>query len=130
MDQPSFGHKWKYLVQGKDHDSVNKYYKYMVDIAVMFGADRQRATEEMRESLDLEIELAKISRSMEEAQDITMLYNPMKIADIQQKFPSIPWQEFLNKMLNQFIRKDDIINVSSLKYFSSLETLLSKTPKR
>lgn len=130
MDQPSFGHKWEYLIQGKDHDSVNRYYKYMVDIAVLFGADRQRATEEMRESLDLEIELAKISRSMEEEQDITMSYNPMKIADIQQKFPSIPWQEFLNKMLNQFIRKDDIINVSSLKYFSSLETLLSKTPKR
>ncbi|CAI6351505.1 unnamed protein product [Macrosiphum euphorbiae] len=129
--RPAFlGHPREYLIQGKDHDSVDKYYRYMVDIAVLFGADRPRATEELRESLDFEIELAKISMPEEEQQDIDKLYKPMKIADLQQKFPSIPWQDFLNKMLNQFIRQDDIISVTSLKYFSGLELLLSKTPKR
>ncbi|XP_001944441.2 neprilysin-2 [Acyrthosiphon pisum] len=129
LQQPSFGLQRQYLVQGTDFLVVKLYYQYMVDIAVLFGADRKRATEELRESLDFEIELAKISIPQEEETNY-MLYKPMNIADLQQKFPSIPWQEFLNKLLNQFIRQDDIIVVSSPKYFSGLEALLKKTPKR
>jgi len=102
----------------------------MVDIAVLFGADRQKATEELRESLDFEIELAKISMTPEEEKDVSKVINFMKIADLQQKFPSIDWQEFLNKLLNHFIPQDTIICVASPKYMSNLDTLLSKTPKR
>lgn len=40
---------------------VQALYSYMVDIATMFGADRDRATKELKESLDFEIELAKVS---------------------------------------------------------------------
>ncbi|CAI6356529.1 unnamed protein product [Macrosiphum euphorbiae] len=130
LNKTSLGHTREYLAQEKDDDSVYQYYRYMVDIVVLFGAERQKATEEMRESLDFEIELAKISMSEEEQQDNDKLYNQMKISDLQQKFPRIPWQEFLNKTLNQFIRQDDIIIVASPKYFSGLESLLSKTPKR
>ena len=39
---------------------VAAYYKYMVDIAVLFGADRERATRELKESLDFEIALANV----------------------------------------------------------------------
>jgi len=103
----------------------------MVDIAEMFGAYRPWAAAELRNSLDFEIELAKISLSEEERQDATKLYHPMKISDLQQKFPSIPWQEYMNKMLNPLtIRQDEIIIVTSPKYLSDLETLLSNTPKR
>jgi len=103
----------------------------MVDIAMMFGAYRPRATAELRNSLDFEIELAKISLSEKERQNATNLYEPMKISDLQQKFPSIPWQEYMNKMLNPLtILQDDIIIVVSPKYLSDLETLLSNTSKR
>jgi predicted metalloendopeptidase len=103
----------------------------MVDIAVLFGADRQRAVKELRESLDFEISLAKISLPLEERRDAAKLYNPMKIDDLQQKFPSIPWHEYLNKLLNPLtIRQDDIIIVNSPKYLTDLEAILSTTPKR
>lgn len=32
----------------------------MVDIAVIFGADKQRATKELKDSLDFEIKLANV----------------------------------------------------------------------
>lgn len=121
----------EYLVKGTDEKIVAAYYKYMVDIAVLFGADRQRATKELRESLDFEIALAKISLPLEDRRDAAKLYNPMKIADLQQKFPSIPWQEYLNKLLDPLtIRQDDLLIVNSPKYLSDLEALLSNTPKR
>lgn len=40
---------------------MKAYYEYMVDIAVMFGADRMRAERELGESLDFEIALANVS---------------------------------------------------------------------
>jgi len=103
----------------------------MIDIAEMFGAYRPWAIEELRESLEFEIELAKISLSEKERQDETKLYHPMKISDLQQHFPSIPWQEYMNTILNPLtIQQDDIIIVTSPKYLWDLETLLSSTSKR
>jgi len=103
----------------------------MLDIAELFGIRRLNAIKELKNSLNFEIEFAKISLSEEERQNATKLYHPMKISDLQHKFPSIPWQEYMNKMLNPLtIRQDDIIHVTSLKYLSDLETLLSNTPKR
>ncbi|XP_027847629.2 neprilysin-2-like [Aphis gossypii] len=131
LDQASLGLKHEHLVNGISNEYVNAYYEYMIDIAEMFGAYRPWAAAELGNSLDFEVELAKISLSEEERQDATMLYNPMKISDLQQKFPSIPWQEYMNKMLNPLtIQQDEIIIVTSPKYLSDLETLLSNTPKR
>lgn len=39
---------------------MKAYYDYMVDIAVLFGANRQRATQELLESLKFEIKLANV----------------------------------------------------------------------
>lgn len=35
----------------------------MVDISVLFGADRDRATKELKESLEFEIKLANVSKT-------------------------------------------------------------------
>lgn len=129
LDQPSFGLDRKYLVTG--HDMVNAYYSNMVDIAVMFGAERSRAADQLQDSLDFEISLAKISLPQEERRDYDKMYNPMSVADLQKKFPSIPWQEYINNMLiSQTIEQDDVIIVNNPKYFSDLEKLLDNTPKR
>lgn len=131
LDQASLGLSREYLVKGMDEKIVAAYYRYMVDVAVLFGADRQRAAKELRESLDFEIGLAKISLPLEERRDAAKLYNPMRIADLQRDFPSIPWQEYLNTLLHPLsIRQDDIIIVNSPKYLTELEAILSTTPKR
>lgn len=44
-----------------DEKIVVAYYKYMVDIAVLFGADRDRATKELKDSLDFEAAIANVS---------------------------------------------------------------------
>jgi len=127
VDSASLGIEQTYLAKGIHDKNVDIYYRYMVDIAVLFGADRQRAIKEMGESLEFEIELAKIAMSSEEGNDITN-HHRMKLADLQQKIPSIPWQDYLNKYYN--IQQEDMIGVISLKYLIGLETLLNKTPKR
>lgn len=44
-----------------DDKIVSAYYSYMVDIAQILGADKKRAYEELKESLNFEIKLANVS---------------------------------------------------------------------
>lgn len=61
LDQASLGLSREYLSKGLEDKIVKAYYEYMVDIAVILGADRARATKELAESLDFEIALANVS---------------------------------------------------------------------
>lgn len=60
LDQPSLGLRREFLIKGVKDKLVKAYYDYMVDIAVLFGAERERATKELMESLDFEIKLANV----------------------------------------------------------------------
>lgn len=51
----------EYLNRGLTDKLVQAYYEYMVDIAVLLGAKRSRAEEELKESLQFEIKLANVS---------------------------------------------------------------------
>lgn len=122
----------------------------MVDIAVLFGADRDRATAELKESLDFEIKLAnvsfykyqvwqcfqlnglQISVPSEKRRNATALYNPMTIHELQRKFPSIPWVEYINTLLapDTQIESNEVIIVSVPKFLNDFEALISRTPKR
>ena len=60
MDQAALGLSQKYLARGSDDPIVKAYYSYIVDLAVMFGADRKKAEKELSDSLNFEIALAKV----------------------------------------------------------------------
>ena len=77
--QASLGMSREYLVNGIEDEDVNSYYNYMVNVAVLLGADRVTAERELRESLLFEIELANASKPREERRNATRLYNPMQI---------------------------------------------------
>lgn len=47
-------------MEGITDPIVQAYYKYMLDVAVVLGANRTRAESELRPALEFEIELAKV----------------------------------------------------------------------
>lgn len=50
----------EFLVKGIKDTNVKAYYDFMVDVAVMFGANQSAAERELLDSLNLEIQLAKV----------------------------------------------------------------------
>lgn len=56
----------------------------------------------------------------------------MTIREMQQKFPSIPWVEYINTLLapDMSIDEDEVVIVSVPNYIKAFEALISKTPKR
>ncbi|OWR48508.1 zinc metalloprotease [Danaus plexippus plexippus] len=132
LDQASLGLSREYLNRGFSDKLVQAYYEYMVDIATLLGAERAKAEVELKESLQFEMKLANISLPLEKRRNATSLYNPMTIAELQQKFPRIPWLAYINRLLSPHVQVglDEVTIVNVPKYITDLEDLLEKTPKR
>lgn len=62
-DPDDLGMPRQLLKKGSNDPKVQEYYKLMVEIAELFGANRSQAEEELKASLEFEIELAKVSLS-------------------------------------------------------------------
>ena len=127
IDQPTLGLSREYLVKGLEDQGVRAYLKYMVNMAILFGAPEERANREMREVLDLEIQVAKISLAKEERRNQTALYNPMAVQDISTLYP-LPWLEILNRFVP--LDENELVNVAVPEYLKSLDALIASTPKR
>ncbi|XP_034935732.1 neprilysin-2-like isoform X2 [Chelonus insularis] len=132
LDQTSLGLSREYLTKGLDDKIVKAYYEYMVDIAIILGAEPERAKAELMESLLFEMKLANISLPVEKRRNATLLYNPMTVAELSKVYPSIPWKDYFNRILSPIVTIDDdeitIVNVPG--FVADFEKLISSTPKR
>lgn len=61
IDQPVLGIEREYLIKGFEDEIVKGYYNYHVDTACFYGADRYTAEIEVKEVLNFEIAVAKVS---------------------------------------------------------------------
>lgn len=61
VNSPSLELSRRFLINGFGTKRVNSYYKMMVDIAIIFGAEKESAIRELKESLEFEIKLANAS---------------------------------------------------------------------
>lgn len=61
MDEPSLGMPGRsYLLKGINDQLVQKYLNFMVQTAVMLGADEAEAKDELKNSLLFEIQMANV----------------------------------------------------------------------
>lgn len=60
MDEASLEFSRESFIKGFEDELVQSYYSYMVDIAVLIGADRLSAEVELKKAVAFEIELAKV----------------------------------------------------------------------
>ncbi|XP_014250818.1 neprilysin-2 isoform X2 [Cimex lectularius] len=132
FDQPPLGLSREYLVQGMNHTKVKAYYDYMVDIAVLFSADEAQARKQLMESLELEMQLAKLSLPREERRNANKLYNKMTLGSMMLKFPTIPWREYVTRLLPPMydIKEEEPVIVAVPEYITGVEKILEQTPKK
>lgn len=151
IDQTSLALSREYLVKGLDDKNVQAYLEFMIDNAVIFGADREKAHDELLKTLEFETRLAnvsyrfdahevqltiidsfQISLPREERRNATALYNPFTVKELQEKYPYIQWAEYINALLPNGITVDEnevVINTVPT-FFEQLGTVLETTPKR
>lgn len=62
FDEPTLGLSREFLLRGLNDSVVQAYYHYMVDMAIIFGANITRAKEELLDVLEFESNLANVCR--------------------------------------------------------------------
>ncbi|KPU80743.1 uncharacterized protein Dana_GF16094, isoform B [Drosophila ananassae] len=132
LDQSSLALSREYLVKGFNETLVVAYYDYMVDVAVLFGADKELAKKELLSSLEFEIALANISWPNEKRRNSSELYNLRTPMQLQAAYPYVQWVDYMNALLPEGLNvaEDEMINLSVPSFFEDLGKLLAKTPKR
>ncbi|KAJ8929161.1 hypothetical protein NQ314_018185, partial [Rhamnusium bicolor] len=109
------------------------YLDYMVDIAVLFGAKKGTAIEDSNELLTLLLKLAKISEESA-ALNKSVLHEKYEhnLSELQHRYRSIPWKEYINGLLApvETINDDDNVIVTEPLYLKRLETILEDSSKR
>ena len=135
FDQAELGMSREYLINGFEDTDVQHYFQYMVETAVLFGADLDNAKKEMKECLLFEIELAQTTAPREDRRNASVLYNPTTAGEarIHKGLPT-SWTEYIQNMLQiaDTITVDDNekIVIASPDYLENLGKLLTKTDKR
>ncbi|EDW13650.2 neprilysin-2 isoform X3 [Drosophila mojavensis] len=132
LDQSALALSREYLVKGMNETLVQAYYDYMVDIAVLFGADKAQAKEQLLQSLEFEMALANISLPNEKRRNSSELFNPRTTQQLQATYPYVQWVDYMNALLPDglSVQDDEIINLTVPSFFEELGKLLAKTPNR
>lgn len=60
MDESNFALEREYILEGLNNTAVKAYYKFMVEMAMILGADKKIAEEELLKSLLFELELIQV----------------------------------------------------------------------
>ena len=129
VDEPKVPYR-KYLVRGLSDSRVAVYYHYMVNIAVFLGAEKERAEEEMKAAVELEIKLAELTLPAEERRNQTALYNPMTLAQLQTMCPEIPLVPFICAFLGLKVTPSEVVNVAVPSYILKVRQHLATVPAR
>ena len=133
VDQFSPGLSREYLIKGYDDKDVQAYYKLMVNMAAMLGADEELAKKEMEEALKLELKLAEFALPREKRRNKTALYNPMPLPEIQKMYPELPLFDYINGITlyeEGFVTKDEVLNVAVPEFVTKVREHLANVPAR
>ncbi|XP_023343223.1 neprilysin-2 isoform X2 [Eurytemora carolleeae] len=133
IDQPEFGLDKEYLQNGFKDKDVQAYYRYMVNIAVHYGAKRKTAKKELKESLLFEILLATLSIPKEQRRNSTALNNKMPVKEANKMYPGFDWTKHINNVYRELetpLKSKELINVAVPSYVKELAKYLPRVRAR
>jgi len=130
IGQPGLGLSREYLIKGFNDKVVQSYYNYMVQTAVFLGANQDLATKEMKEVLEVELQLAEMSLAAEDMRNMTALYNPMTLGEVQKLYPELPLIKYISGSLGVIVDENEVVNVPVPKFITDFRSFISAVPAR
>lgn len=135
-----------------EHSDTKDYYELMIDVAVLFGANKTVAEREQYDALRFEMELAKvhlwttsfflqisisispfqIAATVEEPFTTSANSNTFTVQQLQEMYSYIDWMEFIEGHLNHSVTidKNDAVIAVDKNYLLHLNNVLKSTSPR
>ncbi|XP_053256629.1 membrane metallo-endopeptidase-like 1 isoform X1 [Podarcis raffonei] len=138
IDQPGLGMPSRdyYFSDGNYQRVREAYFQYMVLIAKMIREDMNMSKddnfvqEEMRKVMEFETDVANATVPTEERHDVTLLYNKMTVAELQEKFElnGFNWTLFIQNVMSSVnieISPNEEVVVHGMPYLRELKAVIA-----
>ncbi|XP_054720932.1 neprilysin-1-like [Uloborus diversus] len=131
LDQMSFGlPSREYFLKESSERERKAYLRLMVEVAILFGAEREVAEIDMVDALDLEIQLANASIPEADRHDTGAIYNKMSLQELSEIVPEFDWVYYLNTFLPTKVDDQEPVVVYALPYLQEMGQILSQANRR
>ncbi|XP_046381233.1 neprilysin-1-like [Haliotis rufescens] len=131
IDQPKLGMPSReYYLQAEDKVYFHAYYKYMLDVAHLLGADMHKAQDELHEVLEFEIKLANVTKPQSERHDTGAIYDKMTIKELQQVTPTFDWVRYFNLFMPYPITEQEPVVVFAAEYLHDMFNTVMETDRQ
>lgn len=137
-DSAGFGLGRNQLVDRSSYpDIVNAYKKYILQSALLLGANNDSTThKDIEDLLDFESKLANLSLPLEKKRDSSIWYNRMTFNAFNQLTDNIvDWLNLTNRIYSKLnssitVRSDELVIIQDKEYYKGVTELIENTPKR
>ncbi|XP_022269943.1 endothelin-converting enzyme 2 isoform X3 [Canis lupus baileyi] len=117
-----------YLNRTANEKVLTAYLDYMEELGMLLGGRPTSTREQMRQVLELEIQLANITVPQDQRRDEEKIYHKMNIAELQALAPSVDWLEFLSFLLSPLELGDsEPVVVYGTDYLQQVSELINHT---
>ncbi|CAK7298705.1 Endothelin-converting enzyme 2 [Vulpes lagopus] len=117
-----------YLNRTANEKVLTAYLDYMEELGMLLGGRPTSTREQMRQVLELEIQLANITVPQDQRRDEEKIYHKMSIAELQALAPSVDWLEFLSFLLSPLELGDsEPVVVYGTDYLQQVSELINHT---
>ncbi|XP_017776001.1 PREDICTED: neprilysin-2-like [Nicrophorus vespilloides] len=119
-----------YYLKASSEGDMEAYHKYMTNIALLLGANKTTATEELREVIEFERRLANASLPEADRHDTSVIYKKFTLKKLQSLVPEFNWEVYLKVFLDIKFTDDEPVVAYGLSYFIEMGRLLRITDRR
>ncbi|XP_019868485.2 neprilysin-1-like [Aethina tumida] len=119
-----------YYLKKSSEGDMNAYHKYMTNIAVLLGANKTTAGDELKQLVEFERKLANASLPEQDRHDTSVIYKKLTLEELQKIVPQINWLEYLNSFLDVDLIDQEPVVAYGLSYFQEMGKILAETDRR
>ncbi|KAL1402566.1 hypothetical protein pipiens_006032 [Culex pipiens pipiens] len=131
FDQTSLGLPTRdYFLQASNKKYLDGYKQFMIDVIVLLGVQPEIAKQTAEEMIDFEVQLANITSSVEERNNVSVLYRKIILENLHEEIPEIDWTRYLSIIMERPINSSEFVVMFALNYMKDLVLLIDQTEPR
>uniref|UniRef100_A0A182T4S6 Neprilysin, neutral endopeptidase 1 n=1 Tax=Anopheles maculatus TaxID=74869 RepID=A0A182T4S6_9DIPT len=131
FDQTSLGLPTRdYYLQPGNRKYLEAYRQFMVEVIGLLGVPTETARQATEEMIDFETQLANITSTPEERNNVSTLYRKLILEQLHEEVPEIDWTRYLTIVTERPVNGSDFVVMFAMGYMRELVELLNQTEPR
>uniref|UniRef100_A0A182Q8N3 Peptidase M13 N-terminal domain-containing protein n=1 Tax=Anopheles farauti TaxID=69004 RepID=A0A182Q8N3_9DIPT len=131
FDQTSLGLPTRdYYLQPGNRKYLDAYRQFMVEVIGLLGVAPDRARQATDEMIEFETQLANITSTPEERNNVSTLYRKLLLEHLHEEVPEIDWTRYLTIVTERPANGSDLVVMFAMGYMRDLVELIGQTEPR